>query len=196
MTLTELIAEVYTLTGRPDQVAETSVAIRKATLKMHSLDFFYRDLQEKIIQFPTTSYKQQYDLGVNLSSYRALKYVRQWNVVPTGKERYLESIEPDAIMDSYGKEATNIWYVAGSNLNIKCSELISNLVIGYYKHPDIATSTYSSWIAIEQPFAIIEEACAMIFQSIGHAEMARKFEALSAQNMALLRQNYLEAQAR
>jgi hypothetical protein len=58
MTLAELIAEVYTLTGRPDLVAETSAAVRKATLKMHSVDFFYRDLQEKIITFTTPAYKQ------------------------------------------------------------------------------------------------------------------------------------------
>lgn len=196
MTLTELVAVVYTLTGRPDLVAETSAAIRKATLKMHSVDYFYRDLQEKIITFPTPSYKQQYDLGVNLPSYRALKYVRQWNAMPVGTERYLTVIEPDSILDSYGKEATDIWYVAGSNLNIKCRDLVTNLVIGYYKHPDITTATFSSWIAIEQPFAIIEEACATVFQMIGHTEMARKFELLSSQNMALLRQNYLESQAR
>ena len=45
MTLAELIAEAYTLTARPDLVAETASAIRKATLKMHSVDYFYRDLQ-------------------------------------------------------------------------------------------------------------------------------------------------------
>jgi hypothetical protein len=122
--------------------------------------------------------------------------VRQWNATPTGQERYLEAIEPDSVLDHYGAEHTDIWYVAGSNLNIKCRELISNLVIGYYRHPNIATSTYSSWIAIEQPFAIIEEACAYIFQTIGHAEMARKFELLSRDNVILLRQNYLEVQAR
>lgn len=196
MTLAELITEVYTLTGRPDLVAETSAAIRKATLKMHSLDFFYRDLQEEIIGFTTVAFKQQYDLAINIPSYRAIKYVRRWNAVPTGLENYFTKLEPDAVLDSYGREATNIWYVAGSMLNIKGKETIENLVIGYYKHPNVATSSYSSWIAIEQPFAIIEEACANIFQMIGHAEMARKYELLSSQNAVLLRQNYLDVVAR
>jgi hypothetical protein len=196
MTLNEIIAEVYTLTGRPDLVTETSAAVRKATLKMHSIDYFYRDLQETIIGFPVAAYKQQYDLGVNIPSYRAIKFVREWNQVHAGNERYLNAVEPDAIVSNYGREFTDIWYVAGTMLNLKCTNLITNLVIGYYKHPDIATNTYSSWIAIEQPFAIIEEACANIFQMIGHAEMARKFEQLSRDNMILLRQNYLESQAR
>jgi hypothetical protein len=196
MTLNELIAEVYTLTGRPDLVAETSAAIRKATLKMHSLDFFYRDLQEEIIGFPTTAFKQQYDLQINIPSYRAIKYVRRWNAVPTGMENYFTKLEPDAVLDSYGREATNIWYVAGAMLNIKGKEQISNLVLGYYRHPDITTNGFSSWIAIEQPFAIIEEACANIFQMIGHAEMRRKYETHSAQNPVLLRQNYLDVVAR
>jgi hypothetical protein len=35
MTLAELISEVYTITGRPDRVAETASAIKSATLKAH-----------------------------------------------------------------------------------------------------------------------------------------------------------------
>ena len=195
MTLAELIAEVYTLTGRPDLVAETSAAVRKATLKMHSVDYFYRDLQETIITFSTPAYKQQYDLQNNLPSYRGIKYIRYWNATSTGTERYLEVIEPDSVVNGYGKEFVDIWYIAGAMLNLKGKEVLSNIVLGYYKHPNITTNLFSSWIAIEQPYAIIEEACANLFQMIGHAEIARKYEGLSRDNMILLRQNYLMPQA-
>lgn len=196
MQLSELIAEVYTITGRPDLVAETASAIRKATLKMHSLDFFYRDLQETVVGFSTAAYKQQYDLGVNLPDYRAIKYIRQWNATHVGSERFLERVEPDVLLDSYGAEGKDIWYVAGTMLNMKCYALLTNVVIGYYRHPNITTNLFSSWIAIEQPFAIIEEAAVNIFQMIGHSEMKATYERMSAGNMQLLRQNYLDAQAR
>ena len=196
MTLAELIAEVYVLTGRPDKVAETAACVRKATLKMHSVDFFYRDLQEIVVSFTTPAYKQQYDLGANIPGYRAINYIREWNSVPLGSEIILSAIPPDAILNEYGTEATDVWYVAGNQLNSKSSKLLTNVVLSYYKHPNITTNLYSSWIATEQPYAIIEEAAANLFQMIGHAEMRQTYERLSIANMAMLRQNYLEMQAR
>lgn len=196
MTLAELIAEVYTITGRPDLVAETSSAVRKATLKMHTVDFFYRDLQETILAFSTAAYKQQLDLSANLTTYRAIKYVREWNQVATGKELFLEKVEPDAIIDEYRRECADIWYVAGHMLNIKCSKLLSYCTVGYYQRPDISTNLYNSWIAVEMPFAIIEEAAVNIFQMIGHGEMRQTYEQMSAANIIALRANYLDSQAR
>lgn len=44
--LNSLVSDVYTLTNRPDLVAETALAVKKATLKMHHVDFFARDIWE------------------------------------------------------------------------------------------------------------------------------------------------------
>lgn len=196
MTLTELIAEVYTLTGRPDLVAETSAAVRKATLKMHGVDFFYRDLQEEVIAFATPAYKQQYDLQANIPNYRGIKYLREWSAAPTGKELMLDLIEPDAVLDEYLRERTNVYYVAGTSLNIKADRMLSTLVIGYYRRPETSTNLFSSWIALEQPFAIIEEAAANVFHMIGHESAKVTYQALARDQIVLLKQNYLEVQAR
>lgn len=196
MTLAELIAEVYTITNRPDLVAETSSAIRKATLKMHSLDYFYKDLQETIIGFAVAGYKQQYDLQANLPDYRTVKYLRHWSATATGEAKYLRAIDPAAVVNQFGKEGTDIWYIAGNMLNIKAAVEVSNLVIGYYRRPNITTNLFSSWIAVEEPFYIIEEAAATLFKTIGHSEMANTYRAMSGDNAILLRQNYLEPQAR
>ena len=196
MTLAELIAEVHILTGRPDLVDEATAAVRKATLKLHSTDYYYKDLVEKIIGFTTEGYKQQYDLSINVPEARTMKYVRHWTPTHVGSEKYLDKIEPDAIMDSYGKEFTNCWYVAGTLLNIKSKELITNLVIGYYKRPNITTNLYSSWIAVEEPYYIIEEAALYVCTNIGRNDLAAILQRQSAANIAMLKQNYLDAQAR
>ena len=47
-TLAALLADVYSLTTRPDLVAESTVAVRKATLKAHLSDYFFRDLTTQI----------------------------------------------------------------------------------------------------------------------------------------------------
>jgi len=42
-TLNSLMDDVYILTNRPELVAETRLAVKKATLKLHQLDFFAKD---------------------------------------------------------------------------------------------------------------------------------------------------------
>ena len=50
-TFAELLADVYTLTNRSDLIAETKLAVKMATLKMHQRDYFYKDIRETGIQF-------------------------------------------------------------------------------------------------------------------------------------------------
>ena len=59
MTLNELIAEVYTITNRPDLVAQTLMAVRSATLKLHQSDYYYKDIFETGFQFTSAEYLQQ-----------------------------------------------------------------------------------------------------------------------------------------
>ena len=46
-TYQELYDDVVTITKRPDLAAETALAIRAATLKLHQSDFYFKDLFEK-----------------------------------------------------------------------------------------------------------------------------------------------------
>ena len=50
-TFTELCNDVYTMTKRPDLVAETKLAVKAATLKAHQSDFYPKDIYETGIQF-------------------------------------------------------------------------------------------------------------------------------------------------
>ena len=77
MTLNELIAEVYTITNRPDLVAQTLTAVRSATLKMHQRDYFYKDIFETAINFSTAAYLQQLEYRTLIHRWRALKYIRK-----------------------------------------------------------------------------------------------------------------------
>lgn len=199
MNLAEMATEVYTITNRPDLVAETSAALRKATIKMHSLDFFPRDMAEVTLAVPTPGNNVQVDIGVTLTRFRALAYVRdntspQLNGLPNKIFRQIEARE---LLDEYSLEKSNVWYLGGQVINIKSSTPVSSLLIGYYQNPVInPAGSYSSWIAVEQPFVLIEEAAATIFAMTGNAEMARFYMQQSVANAALLRQNYLEGVAR
>jgi hypothetical protein len=70
MTLAELIQEVYSLTGRPDRVAETNSAFKSATLKAHQSDYYYKDLLEAGTVFPSAEYLQTWDYRTTVPLWR------------------------------------------------------------------------------------------------------------------------------
>lgn len=187
MTPAELITSVYTETNRPDLVPETLQAVLEAVLSVHTIDNFYKDIQEAVIVFDNKlSYIQQLDT-TSLPLYRNMSYVRksdpgvnlaeqynfQWpySQIPPSTTRFnfLTYCEIDNVIDSFGYEKIDIWYQAGRNINMKSSTALQYATFGYYKYPntDIANGNFDSWIAIEQPWSIIYKAAGNLFAKIG-----------------------------
>lgn len=54
----DLVADVYTLTNRPELVDMTKLAVRSATLKAHQTDFYPKDLYETGIEWNPVAYIQ------------------------------------------------------------------------------------------------------------------------------------------
>lgn len=199
MNFAELQAEVFVITNRPDLVADTQLAIRKATTKLHSIDTFPKDLQETQLIIPVPAANVQIDTNANFPRMRSIAYIRDATTLTATalRNKIFEQISPRALMDEYQMEKTNCWYLGGQVINLKSSTTVSALLVGYYANPVITpVGSFSSWIAVEQPYSIIEEAAATIFRMTGNAEMARFYDQQSVQNTRLLRQNYLEGVAR
>lgn len=174
MTLTELLEEVYTVTKRSDLVAQTSLAVRSATLKLHQLDYYYKDIYETGVVFDSAAYVQQLEYQTILPRWRALKYIRKFDATgtpaPGNEGDFFEIVAPEQVLDSYAVAREDICYVAGSVIQIKSSTEISNVLLGCYLNPDVSEATFSSWIAIDHPFAIVFDAAARIFKMIGKSD--------------------------
>lgn len=194
MQLAELITEVYTLTGRPDRVAETASAIKSATLKAHQSDYYYKDLFETGIAFSTSDYVQQFDYRTLIPLWRASKYLRKYDNTSGTPGKFLNLIEPEEVLDRYSVEKTNIYYYAGAFLNLKSDTEEQYYLYGCYVNPDITTATYSSWIALDHPYAIIYDAAATVFKAIGKDEEASSFRVLVAEQIAMVKQSNIVAQ--
>lgn len=159
-----LCADVYTLTNRPDYVGETALAVKAATLKAHASDSYFKDLFETGIVFTPADYLQTIDYRVIAPKYRALKYLRKFDVPSNTPGKFFKIKTPDDVVDDYGKDLLDIAYVAGSVIQVKSSTLITNALFGCYIHPTVdSDATFNSWIANEYPYAIIYEAAAIIF---------------------------------
>lgn len=169
MTLTELQQEVYTLTNRPDLVAETLLAVRQSTLALHQSDFFWRDLQETGISFPTSAYTQELEYRSIIPLFRAIKYLRKANADST-VGAFFTVVSPESVLDSYSVDRTDVCYAAGASIEMKSSTQFQYAVLGYYANPNITPGAYNSWIALDHPYAIVFEAAEKVFKMIGKSE--------------------------
>lgn len=187
-TFNDLCNDVYTITNRADLVGETKLAVRAATLKLHQSDFYSRDLFETGIQFPTSGYLQSFDPKLVIPLFRSLKYIRRYDNTGTGgAAEFYTVLTPTDILDSYGIEKVNIAYMAGSQLNIKSTLQIQYALFGCYLNPDITESNFTSWVAVDHPFAIVFEAARLLFKQIGFDEQSASFEKLAAEQLAELK---------
>lgn len=178
-TLLELATEVYTITGRPDLVAETTLAIRQSTLRAHHSDYYYRDLVESAIQFSAVDFVQAFEFKTTFPNWRALKYFRHYDPVTLTPGKFLELIDPWEAVNQYGTTRTNVCYPAGAVFNIRAIAPFDTLLVGYYKNPDITPLGYTSWIADEFPFLIGAMAAAQVFKAIGKDEETARMDAMS-----------------
>lgn len=182
---TSLVNDVYTITGRADLVAETSLAVRAATLKLHQSDFYPRDLVESQVQFTLSDYYQSLAYKSVFPQFRALSYIRKYeNAAPTD---FLKVITPAESLDSYSIAKEDVCYLAGSLIQIRSLTSIAYVLIGFYQNPVTDPDSYASWIADLYPFAVITEAASTVFKMIGFDEQAGTYKQLASEQLMIVR---------
>jgi len=194
MTLTELINNVYTITNRPDRVDETLQAVLSATLKAHQSDYYWKDLFETGVAFTTADYIQQLDYRALLPQWRSLKYLRKFDPSTNTPGKLLTIVEPLNVFDDYSLQKTDIAYAAGQYINIKSCTQQQYYLLGCYLNPNVTQSGYSSWVALDHPWAIIYEAASQVFMAIGKdEEYARYQQTIIPQQIAMLKTSNIQA---
>ena len=183
MNFAQLHTEVLAIIKRPDLASRVESAIKAATLKMHQSDFFYKDLVEVPVQFTTPAYIQNFVPSEILPNFRKAKYIRLWQGGVQGKPGpFLDHIQIENSIDSYNYIKDNVFYMAGTKLQIRTACGLQHVLFGAYVHPIVTPiESYSSWIAEEYPYAIIYEAVRTMFRSIGFSEQANEFAQLAAE---------------
>lgn len=171
-TFAAILADVYVHTNRPDLVAETTLAVKAATLRAHRADFYTKDLYETGISFPTSEYIQALDYKNILPRWRGLKYIRKYDSVGLTAGKELTPVSVEKVLDGYNVERTDIIYLAGAVYNIKSSTQEQYYLLGAYLHPVTDPTTYSSWIADEFPNAIVFDAANIVLRDIHQTERA------------------------
>ena len=191
MNLSELVSGVIEITSRPDLEPLTNSAVKAATLKGHQSDYYYKDLYEVGVEFSSAAFLQSLDYRALLPRWRALKYLRKYEVDINSGQTYpgalLEVIPPENILDSYKVQRPNICYVAGAYVQINSSTEEDQYLLGAYLNPDISTDGYDSWIALDHPFYIIYGAAAQVFKAIGKDDEATIYRTEQSEQLAILK---------
>lgn len=186
-TMAEMVDKVIELTKRPDLEQRTKSMVQSATLTVHNADFYYRDLSEHGIMFTEKKFNQNWEPKTIYPLFRKIKYIRQWNYEATDLINagtpgpMYECIDLGQEFDQYGYQKTNIYYMAGDLIQIKARCEQDHFLTAAYSYPDVTLDGYKSWIADEQPFAIIFTAAKLVAASIGFREDAQNYAALAAQ---------------
>lgn len=183
MNFEELTAEVLVIVKRPDLIDRIQSSIRAATVKLHQSDFYYKDLREVPVQFDTETFIQNFVPTDVLPNFRKAKYIRFWFGDADGAAGlFLTNIQIENAVDSYGYIKENVFYMAGTMLQVRASPAVHRILFGAYVYPTVTPATaYESWIAREYPWGIIYEAARSIYRSIGFQEQANEYAKMAAE---------------
>ena len=189
MDFTELTAEVVSITARPDLTTEIEAAVKAATLKAHSSDYYFNDLVEVAVQFDECRFIQTFDPSSIVPAYRQVKYMRIWNgdAAAGTYGKFLQHIQIAESLDPYGYNKADVFYMAGNFLQLRAKLGVEKILFGAYSHPVVTpVESYKSWIAVEYPYAIINEAARRVFMHIGYKDQAASMARLVAEDYRTL----------
>ena len=184
MTLTELVQEVLDWTNRPDLEAQARSSIRRTTLSLHRTHAFWRDIQSFTFTPGLASF------GTILLSSPSAPRFRGFQSVTDNK---LRLVDPDDLYDLDGYQRTDCIWAAGSAINWRSTAGNYPITVNYFQDPDIATATFTSWIADLQPDAIITSAVASLMSLKGEDSIRQRAAQMAQEEVAALITNHSTA---
>lgn len=174
-----VVADVITLTNRPDLADETAIAVRTATISVHSSTNWPRDLQTALVKLPNASNITALDIQVLFPRLRGVSSLRitDVNFDPINSDdANIEIVEMDDIYDPVYKQLrNNIAYVGGTTLNVRNYIAAYGYLVSYYSLPRVRRDDYTSWIAQLSPDAIVYQAASIVFSTNGNEEKAKSY---------------------
>lgn len=173
MQFNELVGAVIVNTNRPELLAETKLAVRRATTKMHNLDYFLSDLTDGSIIFAVTT-RPRIDLVQFGTGFRKFAGINSFDRA-SGPGQPIPELDGDMDTNIVGQCG---YTILGQSLNVYGMGALGGLYFRYYTLPVTDEANYNSWIAVKHPFAIIDEASAVVLASTGNNERAQFFRSL------------------
>ena len=188
MSFADILTDVYTLTGHPEQVNLSKLGIRAATVKLHGMEFWREDRVEESIAVTVVEGEFSLDLAADLAyAVRHLAAIRKGS-----GHVYFDEIDPKQLLDQFGYKRYNSFYRIGNTLKFLSDTAETEIFIIYYKQPIAVETGYTSWIADMYPLLVALEAANFVFSSLGDKEQEAKIKGMIAEHIGVLTINHLD----
>lgn len=177
-TFAEMQTAVIALTKRPELTALTDLAIRTATLRAHQVDFFPRDQDSFVFTYTVNSSEVFTDLtGIHTSIplLRTPDFMQSEDTLtlqPSENLEYLTSFKD--FWDDDNVRRTSVFTQIGSTLRCSFAGATGRARLFYWKNPNVASLTYSSWIADLYPDELAYWAAGIVWARSGFQEIAQQ----------------------
>ena len=178
-TFAEMEALVIGQTRRPEVSAITQAAIRTATLRAHHTDFFNKDLATSLLSYTPSASAIYYDLPDISTTLPRLRAMQLLQSVDTTYYQPTEELEYREVQDLYDKDNTlrkSMYTLIGDTLRVYPQSVTGSMSAYFYQNPNVASDTYSSWIANNHADELAMWAAAIVFARTGFADMAADFQ--------------------
>lgn len=207
MNIAQIQANVDTITGRPDRIAERNLAIQEATMALHGLENWWRDTIEQQVNFQYSSNYQLIPLA-SLPRFRTFKYIRKYDPLGTdpltgitgsgAPGSFFDPCPPDKILDKYSITKDNIYYLTGQVGQLRSTVAFQYLFVGWQQFPIVEPieNFNQSWIADLYPYAIITQAAMKLKRYVVDADAVKLLAGDAEMNLSILLTNGIEYSSR
>lgn len=165
-------------TKRPELVTLTDNAIRMATIRAHSVDFFPRDLTSFVALYSVPTALQLFvdiaDLYTSAPFLRTPKNIMGEDLATLQPVEILEYVtELKDFWDNDKQLRTSVFTQMGDTLRARFAGPTGRATVYYYRMPDTTLESYSSWIANAHKEELAMWAAGIVWARSGFMEQAR-----------------------
>lgn len=193
-TFAEMLTKVYAITSRRELETVTKLAIAKATIEAHQVDFFHRDRRLGQLTYTVNSTQALVSVADVYATYPRLRGIE--SVIGLDSSgRHVEGFEQRDYSDFYDSDGSlrySVYDIIGTSMRLVPLTQTGLLEVVAYENPVVTEAGYSSWIADEYPDFLACWAAMIVQARSGAMEQAQASSRLHVEPFKdLLRQSHL-----
>ena len=173
----QLVTKLVKLSNRPDVIEEIKIQLRQATLAIHHLDFFHRDLVSGLID-SSAGRRQQHEIELTkFPRVRNIKAILPYFASSYGQpsNQCGKELTPNASLE-FCRCNTNWWRTNGGRLTINSSYNTHQFSMYYYENPKLyPDEEYSSWVAELYEEALLDWTLMLLFDVLRDTSAADRY---------------------
>lgn len=180
MTLSQMVTEAVTRSGRPEKQALLQSYILEVTLQLHCANNWNYDRASFDHTFVTPAARVTFPFST-ITNFRALDGIKRLadDDLSVEYEPALALASAATLTDEFGQQRTECYFLNGAGVTLLGVANFKNIRVYHYKLPLLGTTdgTYSSWIADKYPYIIVNMAVQLLHKRTGNREIANDMNA-------------------